>query len=110
MIWPFKDRKVLLRYSQKKLPLKSSFSEKATKMSAIVLVLKFTSLVNGKTIKTIEQIFVAFSEKLNFIKFRFSKMFYMFFLQVHFQFYIFFFVWTTRRIILHLFELRKFSF
>ena len=58
-------------------------------MSAIVLVLKFTSLVNGKTIRTIEQIFVAFSEKLNFIKFIFSKMFYMFFLQVHFQFYIF---------------------
>ena len=46
--------------------LKFSFSEKATKMCAIVLmVLKFT-LVNVKIMRTIAQIFVAFSEKLNF--------------------------------------------
>ena len=49
--------------------IKFSFSEKATKMCAIVLmILKFTYLVNVKTIRTIAQIFVAFSENLNFIK------------------------------------------
>ena len=44
--------------------LKFSFSEKATKMCAIVLmVLTFTDV---KTMKTIAHIFVAFSEKSNF--------------------------------------------
>ena len=47
--------------------LKFSFSEKATKMCAIdLMVLKFTQVVDVKTIMTIVNIFVAFSEKLNF--------------------------------------------
>ena len=41
--------------------IKFSFSEKATKMCVIYLV-------NVKTMRTIAQIFVAFSEKLNFTK------------------------------------------
>ena len=50
-----------------KISIKFSFSDKATKMCAIVLMdLKFTYLVNVKTIRTIAHIFVAFSEKLNF--------------------------------------------
>ena len=53
--------------SNEKMLIKFSFSEQATKMCAIVLMgLKFTYLVNVKTIRTIGQIFVAFSEKLNF--------------------------------------------
>ena len=43
--------------------LKLSFSEKATKMCAYGFEIY---LVNIKTIRTIAQIFVAFSEKLNF--------------------------------------------
>ena len=41
--------------------LKFSFSEKATKMCTIEIY-----LVNVKTMRTIAQIFVAFSEKLSF--------------------------------------------
>ena len=49
--------------------LKFSFSEKATKICAICLMfLTFTYIVNVKTIRQIAQIFVAFSEKLNFIE------------------------------------------
>ena len=52
--------------------VKFSFFEKATKICAIVvMVLKFTYLVNVKTMRTIAQIFVAFSEKLNFPTFFF---------------------------------------
>ena len=48
-----------------KKSIKFSFSEKATKMCAIVLmVLKFAYV---KTMRTIAQIFVAFSDKLNFM-------------------------------------------
>ena len=51
--------------------IKFSFSEKATKICTIFLmVLTFTKYVykvNVKTIRKIAQIFVAFSEKLNFI-------------------------------------------
>ena len=50
-----------------KLLVKFSFSEKATKICAICLtVLTFAKYVNVKTIRQIDQIFVAFSEKLNF--------------------------------------------
>ena len=53
--------------SNEKMLIKFSFSEQATKMCAIVLMgLKFTYLVNVKTIRTIGQIFVAFSENFNF--------------------------------------------
>ena len=47
--------------------IKFSFSEKATKICAICLmVLTFTKYINVKTIRRMVQIFVAFSEKLNF--------------------------------------------
>ena len=46
--------------------LKFSFSEKATKMSAIVLWF-WIYLVNVKTMRTISHIFVALSEKLAFM-------------------------------------------
>ena len=51
------------------LPLKFSFSEKATKICEIFLmVLTFMCLVNIKTMRKIAQFFVAFSEKLYFIE------------------------------------------
>ena len=53
-------------------PLKFSFSEKATKICAICLmVLTFMYLVNVKTMRQIAQIIVAFSEKLNFMYLKF---------------------------------------
>ena len=52
--------------------LKFSFSEKATKTCAnVLMVLKFTYVVNVKTMTTIAKISMAFSEKLNFIKSKF---------------------------------------
>ena len=54
--------------------VKFSFSEKATTICAIVLmVLTFKYLVNVKTMRKIVQIFVAFSEKLNFMYLAFSQ-------------------------------------
>ena len=49
------------------LTIKLSFSEKVTKICAILfMVLTFTYLVNVKSIRRMAEIFVAFSEKLNF--------------------------------------------
>ena len=66
--------------------LKFSFSEKARKMCAIVLmVLKF--IVNVKTMRTIAHIFVAFSEKLNFTKKNFASTDFMILLKLKRTFY-----------------------
>ena len=51
---------------QRHCQIKFSFSEKATKICAINLMVFDTYLVNVKTIRKIAQILVAFSEKLNF--------------------------------------------
>ena len=48
------------------MTVKFSFSEKATKICTMVLMVFDDYLVNVKTIRKIAQIFVAFSEMLNF--------------------------------------------
>ena len=48
------------------MTVKFSFSEKATKICTMVLMVFDNYLVNVKTIRKIAQIFMAFSEKLNF--------------------------------------------
>ena len=50
------------------LVVKFTFSEKAKKICAIFLMVFDTYLVNVKTMRKIAKIFVALSEKMNFIK------------------------------------------